>query len=61
MSLFHSEFNFSSELFRAYNDPLYFVEAQILHCHGFDQERHNVHTKRYKFMMPALKKYYKDV
>lgn len=40
---------------------MYFVEAQILHCHGFEGERHNVHTKRYKYLMRALAKYYKDV
>lgn len=42
-------------------DDDFLHNAQIEHYHGFEGERHNVHTKRYKFLIPALERYYQDV
>lgn len=33
------------------SDPSYIEKRYVEHCHGFEDERHNVHTKRYKFMV----------
>ena len=59
--LFGEAFAYDEKILEVFNDPVYFVEAQIMHWHGFEGERHNVHTKRFKYLMPALEKYYKNV
>ncbi|CAI2368530.1 unnamed protein product [Moneuplotes crassus] len=59
--LFGSEEVFELKLKHIVEDNEYLHEAQIGHCHGFEDERHNVHTKRYKYLIPALEKYYLDV
>ena len=56
-----SECSFDTRLNEAMINSEYFVKRQIEHCHGFIGEGHNTHTKRYKFIIPALFEYYKDI
>mmetsp|Transcript_29523 Transcript_29523/g.33828 ORF Transcript_29523/g.33828 Transcript_29523/m.33828 type:complete len:131 (+) Transcript_29523:394-786(+) len=52
--------SFDSKLLEIRDDAEYFEKRQIAHLHGFADERHNIHTKRYRFLVEALFSYYKD-
>ncbi|CAI2368064.1 unnamed protein product [Moneuplotes crassus] len=59
--IFGSQVNYNSRLAQVLSDSEYLVSAQAHHCYGFSTERHNMHTKRWKYLTVALEEYYKDI